>query len=116
MRACGRSSEDAATRILISLDSPAARGVLCLDGGRPGGGRDCGLPLEEDAVMAKKLKPMHPGEILREEFLVPLKMSAGALSKACGSPPTPIQGIAPARNAPTPHTTLRPPQAPGPPG
>jgi len=22
--------------------------------------------------MAKKLKPMHPGEVLREEFLVPL--------------------------------------------
>ena len=27
--------------------------------------------------MAKKLKPMHPGEVLREEFLVPLKMSGG---------------------------------------
>jgi plasmid maintenance system antidote protein VapI len=32
--------------------------------------------------MAKKLKPMHPGEVLREEFLVPLKMSAGSLAKA----------------------------------
>src|SRR5258708_38928228 len=91
MRACGRSFEDAATRILTSLDSPAARGVLCLDGGRPGRGRDCGLPLEEDAVMAKKLKPMHPGEVLREEFLVPLKMSAGALAKACGVPRTRIR-------------------------
>ena len=30
--------------------------------------------------MSKKLKPMHPGEVLREEFLVPLKMSAGALA------------------------------------
>ncbi len=26
---------------------------------------------EEDAAMTKKLKPMHPGEVLREEFLVP---------------------------------------------
>jgi len=37
-----------------------------------------GLALEEDA-MVKKLNPMHPGEVLREEFLVPLKMSAGPL-------------------------------------
>jgi addiction module HigA family antidote len=40
--------------------------------------------------MAKKLKPMHPGEVLREEFLVPLKMSAGALARACGLPRTRI--------------------------
>ncbi len=38
--------------------------------------------------MAGKLKPMHPGEVLREEFLVPLKMSAGTLAKACGLPRT----------------------------
>jgi antitoxin HigA-1 len=25
--------------------------------------------------MAKKLPPIHPGEILREEFLVPLKLT-----------------------------------------
>jgi len=25
--------------------------------------------------MAKKLKPVHPGEILREEFMVPLGLS-----------------------------------------
>jgi antitoxin HigA-1 len=31
--------------------------------------------------MTKKLSPMHPGEVLREEFLVPLKLSAGALSE-----------------------------------
>jgi transposase len=27
--------------------------------------------------MTKKLAPMHPGEVLREEFLVPLKLSRG---------------------------------------
>ena len=31
--------------------------------------------------MTKKLAPMHPGEVLREEFLVPLKLSAGALAR-----------------------------------
>ncbi|MBL8782495.1 MAG: HigA family addiction module antidote protein [Alphaproteobacteria bacterium] len=44
--------------------------------------------------MAKKLKPMHPGEVLREEFLVPLKLSAGALAKACGLPRTRIERLA----------------------
>jgi plasmid maintenance system antidote protein VapI len=34
--------------------------------------------------MAKKLPPMQPGEVLREEFLVPLSLSAGALAKVCG--------------------------------
>jgi hypothetical protein len=29
---------------------------------------------------------MHPGEVLREEFLIPLGMSAGALARACGVP------------------------------
>ena len=44
--------------------------------------------------MAKKLPPMHPGEVLREEFLVPLNLSAGALAKACGLPRTRIERIA----------------------
>ena len=32
--------------------------------------------------MAKKLPPLHPGEVLREEFLVPMGLSPGALAKA----------------------------------
>ena len=44
--------------------------------------------------MTKKLNPMHPGEVLREEFLVPLKMSASALAKVCGLPRTRIERIA----------------------
>ena len=31
--------------------------------------------------MARQLAPMHPGEVLREEFLLPLGLSAGALAK-----------------------------------
>jgi addiction module HigA family antidote len=37
---------------------------------------------------------MHPGEVLREEFLIPLGLSAGALAKACGLPRTRIERIA----------------------
>ena len=44
--------------------------------------------------MAKKLAPMHPGEVLREEFLIPLNLSAGALAKACDLPRTRIERIA----------------------
>lgn len=56
--------------------------------------------------MAKKLKPMHPGEVLREEFLVPLKMSAGALAKACGLPRTRIERIASEQTGDTADTAL----------
>lgn len=57
--------------------------------------------------MPKKLKPMHPGEVLREEFLVPLKMSAGALAKACGLPRTRIERIASEQTGVTADTALR---------
>jgi antitoxin HigA-1 len=57
--------------------------------------------------MAKKLKPMHPGEVLREEFLVPLKMSAGALAKTCGLPRTRIERIASELTGITADTALR---------
>src|SRR6266852_2847233 len=57
--------------------------------------------------MAKKLKPMHPGEVLREEFLVPLIMSAGALAKACGLPRTRIDRIASLQTGITAGTALR---------
>ena len=57
--------------------------------------------------MTKKLKPMHPGEVLREEFLVPLKMSAGALAKVCGLPRTRIERIAGEQTGITADTALR---------
>lgn len=57
--------------------------------------------------MTKKLKPMHPGEVLREEFLIPLKMSAGALAKVCGLPRTRIERIASEQTGITADTALR---------
>ena len=44
--------------------------------------------------MTKKLAPMHPGEVLREEFLVPLGMSPGALARVCGLPRMRIEPLA----------------------
>ena len=43
--------------------------------------------------MSKKLPPLHPGEVLREEFLVPMKLSAGRLADVCGVPRTRIERI-----------------------
>jgi addiction module HigA family antidote len=39
------------------------------------------------------MPPVHPGEILREEFLVPLAMSANGLALALGVPATRISEI-----------------------
>ena len=41
----------------------------------------------------KKLKNIHPGEILHDEFLLPLEISAYKLSKDIGIPQTRISSI-----------------------
>ena len=43
--------------------------------------------------MPKFKTPLHPGEILREEFLVPLDMSAGKLARAIDVPRTRVERI-----------------------
>src|SRR5664279_2676796 len=55
----------------------------------------------------KKLPPIHPGEILREEFLVPLSLSPGALAKAMGVPRTRVERIAAESSGITADTALR---------
>jgi antitoxin HigA-1 len=40
------------------------------------------------------LPPVHPGEVLREEFMVPLNLTAYAIAKACRVPRTRIERIA----------------------
>src|ERR1700730_7336198 len=45
-------------------------------------------------IMAKKLPSIHPGEILREEFLVPLKLTHDAVAAALHVPRTRIERIA----------------------
>jgi antitoxin HigA-1 len=57
--------------------------------------------------MPKKLPLLHPGEILREEFLVPLGLSAGALAKAMGVPRTRVERIAAESIGITADTALR---------
>jgi addiction module HigA family antidote len=57
--------------------------------------------------MSKALKPVHPGEILREEFLKPLGLSMNALALDLHIPVTRIAEIVHGRRAITPDTALR---------
>ena len=57
--------------------------------------------------MVKILPPMHPGEVLREEFLVPMNLSPYALAKICDVPRTRIERIAREEISITADTALR---------
>ncbi|OWV77249.1 addiction module antitoxin [Rhizobium sp. R634] len=57
--------------------------------------------------MTNSLLPVHPGEILREEYLTPLKMSAGALARKLNVPRTRIERLASEETAVTTDTALR---------
>ena len=57
--------------------------------------------------MLKFARPIHPGEFLREEYLVPLGMSAGALAKKLNLPRTRIERIAREEIGVSPETALR---------
>lgn len=54
-----------------------------------------------------RLNNIHPGEILKEEFLIPLKISAYKLSKELGIPQTRISQIIKGKRRITADTALR---------
>ena len=54
-----------------------------------------------------KMRPIHPGEILLEEFLKPLKMSANALSIALRIPAPRINDIVRQKRGLSADTALR---------
>lgn len=58
-------------------------------------------------MATNKMRPIHPGEILREEFLIPLGMSANALAIELHVPAPRINDIVRERRAITPDTALR---------
>ena len=57
--------------------------------------------------MAKKLPPVHPGEILQEEFLAPLKLTPYAVAAVLHVPRTRIERIAREEKPVTADTALR---------
>ena len=54
-----------------------------------------------------RMRPVHPGEILREDFLLPLDMSVNALALALGVPATRIHEIVKERRSITADTAVR---------
>ena len=55
----------------------------------------------------KKIPNIHPGEILKEEFLVPYHISAYRLAKETKIPPTRVSQILKGRRSITADTALR---------
>ena len=53
------------------------------------------------------MRPVHPGEILREEYLAPLSMSANALAQALKVPASRINDIVLERRGITVDTAMR---------
>ena len=54
-----------------------------------------------------RIDPIHPGEILLEEFLLPLEISQNRLAVAIGVPPRRINEIVHGKRAVTADTALR---------
>lgn len=54
-----------------------------------------------------RMRPVHPGEILREEYMKPLSLSSNALARALGITPARINDIVLERRGVTADTALR---------
>jgi addiction module HigA family antidote len=57
--------------------------------------------------MPKKLPPIHPGEILREEFMLSLGLSSAALANAISVTPARVNDIVRERRGISADTALR---------
>jgi len=58
-------------------------------------------------MKTKKLDPIHPGEILSEDFMRPRELSQNALARALNVPPRRINEIVLGKRAITADTALR---------
>jgi addiction module HigA family antidote len=54
-----------------------------------------------------RLDPVHPGEVLKEDFMVPFGLSSNALARAIGVTPTRVNEIVRGRRGITADTALR---------
>ncbi len=58
-------------------------------------------------MIQNNMRPVHPGEILREEYMVPLELSANRLARDLRVPVTRISKILNEERSVTPDTALR---------
>ncbi len=61
----------------------------------------------ESQITTRTLNNIHPGEILKEEFLVPMGISAYSLAKEIGIPQSRISSIVRGKRAITADTAIR---------
>ena len=54
-----------------------------------------------------RLEPVHPGEVLKHDFMEPFALSSNALARAVGVTPAPINEIVRGRRGITAETALR---------
>ncbi|MBS3960127.1 MAG: HigA family addiction module antidote protein [Xanthomonadaceae bacterium] len=57
--------------------------------------------------MPRTLPPIHPGAVLREEFMLPLGLSSNALARAIGVTPSRVNDIVRERRGISADTALR---------
>ena len=62
--------------------------------------------MDTRSEISQKVPPIHPGEILNEEFLLPLKVTQYRLAKAIGVDPTRIHSIVQGERSVTAETAL----------
>ena len=58
-------------------------------------------------MIKNRMRPVHPGEVLREDYLKPLGMSANALAKALHVPASRVNDIVLERRGVSADTALR---------
>ncbi len=58
-------------------------------------------------IKAKKLPNIHPGEVLQEEFLIPMDITANRLAKDIGIPRTRVSQVVKGERRITADTALR---------
>jgi antitoxin HigA-1 len=63
--------------------------------------------MNQENPMKRKIPPLHPGEILRSEFLEPLKLSQNRLANDIGVSPRRVNEIVHGKRSITADTALR---------
>lgn len=63
--------------------------------------------MSKSAITTDRLAPVHPGEVLAEEFLIPLGLSANALATKIGVPGNRVSLIVAGKRSVTGDTALR---------
>ena len=87
-----------------AIERPARRKLLYLS---QAGSLPLNPNLETETMAAKQLEPIHPGEILREEFMKPMGVSINALAREIAVPPNRVSDIVNGKRSITADTALR---------